>query len=304
MMKISIPKHQEQSLKNYCLAAGVFLYMHQQLDAEIIYTDIDPDLIINDDGEAFGIDMNNDGNFDFAFLKASWSFSTYYSENRGYVTQLWCGAYGTSANEIAARLETIGSAASTTFTQQFPYNISAGILINSDYEFQNDGYQLMAAREFNEDGNLIDDAGYWWPVFEDRYIGVHFIDAEEDYHYGWIRCSVLDSIETLIIKDYAFESVPEKAIYAGDTIGTYTNLYATAIKESDFWCYQNQLIIHINSMSETPELYITSLSGALVYHQHLNDPQQTISLQQIPKGIYLATIKTTSGQITKKITII
>ncbi len=303
-MEIFKPKKHSQSLINYSLAAGVFLFIHQQTNAEIIYTDIDPDLVLNDDGEFCEIDMNNDGNFDFAFLKVSWSFSTYYSESRKYVTQLWCGPAETSANEIAAISVTIGSAASTTFIQEFPYNLSSGILINSYYEFQNDGYQLMAAREFSEGGELIDDAGYWWPVFEDRYIGVHFIDAEENYHYGWIRCSVIDSIETLVIKDYAFESVPEKAIYAGDTIGTYTNLNSTTIKESDFWCYQNQLVIHINSISESPELYITTLGGALVSHQKLNDLQQTISLQHIPGGIYLATIKTVSGQITKKITII
>ena len=53
-----------------------------------------------------------------------------------------------------------------------------------------------------------------FPIGEDKYIGVKLDDSGTIY-YGWVLVQY-ESISTLIIKSYAYESVPNQAINAGD----------------------------------------------------------------------------------------
>lgn len=54
-------------MQQYSGMAGVLLLMHSDLSAQAIYTDIDPDIVLQFDDETTGVDMDNDGDFDFAF---------------------------------------------------------------------------------------------------------------------------------------------------------------------------------------------------------------------------------------------
>ena len=62
-------KQQKFNIKEYSLFASSILLLHPTLDAEVIYTDIDPDVVLQYDDEVAGIDMDNNGSIDFAFLK-------------------------------------------------------------------------------------------------------------------------------------------------------------------------------------------------------------------------------------------
>ena len=60
-------KHKEFSLQKYSVMAGVFIIMQNNSIAEVIYTDIEPDIILDEGGEAAELDMNDDGISDFFF---------------------------------------------------------------------------------------------------------------------------------------------------------------------------------------------------------------------------------------------
>ena len=62
----------------------------------MIYTDIDPDIELNLDGQTAGIDVDNNGTIDFALLKSSATFSTFWgsSDITLYRRAIWAGPYG------------------------------------------------------------------------------------------------------------------------------------------------------------------------------------------------------------------
>ena len=66
-------------MQQYSGMAGVLLLMHSDLSAQAIYTDIDPDIVLQFDDETTGVDMDNDGDFDFAFFKLSYYWTSTFS---------------------------------------------------------------------------------------------------------------------------------------------------------------------------------------------------------------------------------
>ena len=57
--------------------AGVFIIMQNNSIAEVIYTDIEPDIILDEGGEAAELDMNDDGISDFFFHNNSFQYYLY-----------------------------------------------------------------------------------------------------------------------------------------------------------------------------------------------------------------------------------
>ena len=82
---------------------------------------------------------------------------------------------------------------------------------------------LMAADSVNNFGGA---KGYWWSRGSrvDGYLGLRF-QVHGKVHYGWARLSVVnhyrDGIEKLAatLRGYAYETVPDKPIFAGKTKG-------------------------------------------------------------------------------------
>ena len=64
------------NLIQYSAISACFLALHQNVRGQAIYTNIDPDLELDNNWESAGIDMNNDGVPDFGFLNRSFDFST------------------------------------------------------------------------------------------------------------------------------------------------------------------------------------------------------------------------------------
>ncbi len=59
------------SLQQYSGVAGVLLIMHNNTHAQAIYSDIDPDVVLQLHGDVEYIDMDDDGSNDFFIFKKS-----------------------------------------------------------------------------------------------------------------------------------------------------------------------------------------------------------------------------------------
>lgn len=126
------------TIQKYSGMAGVFLLLQNNSDAQAIYTDIDPDISIQFDGQTAGIDMDNNGTFDFAFLKTSGSY-TYATTSFTFLLfghRIWAGPE-IIENEIAGEMVTHGAGYGTTY---FPYALNFGETINEDLSFQYWGF--------------------------------------------------------------------------------------------------------------------------------------------------------------------
>jgi len=296
-------KQQKFNIKEYSLFAGSILLLHPTLDAEVIYTDIDPDLVLQYDGEVAGIDMDSDGSIDFTFIKNidTWIYISSLSLYSAtfILDQIWVGPYYYQ-NEVACAFQTWSGS-----TILWPYHLTEGELISDGMSFQNYGYQLMAAKLWVISGSLSElysEGGGWWPIKENEYIGVHFTDEDDNFHYGWIRCSVLDSAEVLVIKDYAYETEPDHSIRAGDTISYVgINNINTSINAS-IYSFNKSIYIHTDNIHDM-QLIICDLTGKQLISKDLQAESEIINMDNYPLGIYLVTLLKDNKHLYKKVMI-
>ncbi len=60
------PKHSDPRLLHYAVSCGVFIAFTAEAQADVVYTNLDPDSV-STVGNDFFIDINNDGIDDFQF---------------------------------------------------------------------------------------------------------------------------------------------------------------------------------------------------------------------------------------------
>lgn len=290
------------TLQQYSGLAGVLLLMHGNTSAQAVYTDVEPDVALQFDGEYFYIDMENDGSNDFFLLKGSHYFTNTFYDIYRFNHVLYAGPNFNPENSIAGIFATNGEGGGTTY---FPYALNAGELINSDLSFQYGHYQLMGIGHYNVDETPWEwhyDIGYWIPSSDSVYLGVHFLGADACKHYGWIRCSTVDSAKTLIVHDFAYEAKCNTPIVAGDTIGDTTTVGIEDLLSlhAEIYAYNKRVYIRINSSCN---LSVYDSNGRQIAEYRLPQGQNTIEMNQFPVGIYIVKLTNSSGTITKTISL-
>lgn len=291
----------QYKLSEYASFAVAFL-VTGNTNAQAVYTNIDPDIILDNNWETAGIDLNDDGIVDFGFLNRSFDFSTEYSYNSSHLNIIYAGPQSPN-NEIAALTHVI-SPSYGGFTVYFPFALNEDDLIDENLIFHNEGYQTLAYRYIQTDGGYFPKGGIWYPEVLNHYIGVRFYDSLDCLHYGWIRCDVLENGKKLIIKDYAFETKCETGIYAGDIIGDTTTMAVNSIQfnKPTIYNYNNTLIINIDPSLIGSNYSVTSSEGKLITSGKLNQSNNTIHLTS-PIGMYIVTVKKLNYNYSGKIVV-
>ncbi len=199
-----------KKLENYSLVAVGVIAFAANADAQIVYTDIDPDFTgTSENWDGIDIDMDNDGQVDFVFY-ASYFSSTTSNTNTPHSYSSRYLKVNANANEVVN--EKFGG-------HLFPDAISANGNINdnlsafsADAAWQTGMNQTMA---YTFDGF----SGGDFRCETDKYVGVRF-KIGTDWHYGWIRVTVDCDASEFIVKDYAYESTPNTPILAGEIDAT------------------------------------------------------------------------------------
>jgi hypothetical protein len=175
-----------QKLKTYSLAAGALAMVPDTADANIIYTDENPDFS-GAVGSQYFLDLNNDGTDEF---------------------RIWHnGSSNLYISPLASTAEVLGSGGST-FT--YPFALSSGNMISAGAgTFFNNGFS-GGFQSLNYGSCSF---GNWCSV-TDRYIGVRF-DIGGNTHYGWVRLDVNNNGAVWTVKDYAYDDVVGNPIAAG-----------------------------------------------------------------------------------------
>lgn len=290
------------TIQKYSCMASVFILIPAIAESQAIYTDIEPDIEIQFDGQTASVDLDNDGVIDFAFLKSTDTYDWGISGQR-LRQRIWAGPQLIS-NEIAGDYFYYSAGGTITY---LPYALDNSNAINDELSFQNWGYQIMAVAvantEFPDDWAF--HGGHWIVDENPHFMGVRFLGGDNCTHYGWIRCSVVDTVHTLIIFDYAFELKCGIGIVAGDTVGdtTEVNIEQSVLKEPEIYVYQNALHISLLDLSGKSELLIYNCSGEQIYDQLLNYGNSTIYLSQ-PSGIYIVNVVSDGQRFSKNIFIL
>lgn len=285
-------------LLQYSTFAVSFLLI-KEADAEAVYTDIDPDTVIDNHLEIVRIDIDDNGTFDFAFLKFAGVGYTYWSSD--YLYFYYLHAAPQYLNNAIAGLKSVISPSYGGFTLYYPYAFLSNELIDENLDFHNDFYQVIAGR-IVLDGVTITNRGNWTPEKTNNYFGVRFLGEDGCNHYGWIRCDAKDSGDTLIIKDYAYETKCDVGILAGDKIGDTTTVGFSEINTLDatVYSFENTIYINLNELDGEVKVSVYDIAGREIYSNSVQEKFSNFVLNQ-PANFYFIKLTSNKKELIKKI---
>jgi hypothetical protein len=259
--------------------------------SQVVYTDIEPDVALDEPGESFGIDLDDDGLNDFNFFNKSFTTTVFYMDIAN-IKALFVGAFDTMQNGIMGSYFTLSGGGGYTYYR--PYALEQNNMVGSSNNFFNDNYQTLA-REVDKLDSPFEPThdGNWYSFYGvqilDHYLGFRFTDEESVKRFGWVRCSVIDSGRTLIIHDYAFELQPDYPIFAGDTI-SYVNIYDQEnTLGASVYSFNKNVYVHVNNFKNT-KVVIHDLTGKEILKTELIDNYSTIDMSLYSAEIYLVTL--------------
>jgi hypothetical protein len=184
----------DRNLAAYMLAAsaaGVSLLATQSAEAKIVYTAAN---VTIGPRTSFSLDLNHDGINDFLF--SNWQY--------GHASHLSI-VQESPSNDVIVKNLAYGDAAAIPF----------GVPIGPSRPFAKDGFM---AQQSSVSGLSHNDGP--WKDTQNRYLGLKF-SINGETHYGWARLTVKTKGGiTATLTGYAYETVPNKPINAGDTHGT------------------------------------------------------------------------------------
>jgi hypothetical protein len=205
----SLSESFQQHLNMYALAASAagigILALAQPSEAKIVYTKTHQ--VIGANG-IYNLDLNHDGTVDFLIQQIG-----YCNSSSCYGFQRWLLAKEALGNAVQGSIGNHGAhyaAALKLDARIGPHQrfISAG----------NNGETMIFVWQ-DQDFRIPYTYGKWINV-NSRYLGLKFKIGRKT-HYGWARLSVHNQVGkiTATLTGYAYETIPNKVIIAGQTKG-------------------------------------------------------------------------------------
>ncbi|HYV94516.1 MAG TPA: T9SS type A sorting domain-containing protein [Chitinophagales bacterium] len=286
----------KRKLKQYSAVAGSMLAVTGVADAQAIYTDVNPDKVLIGTnllpGDTMRLDLNNDGITDFIFF--AWKGSTY--QGAGLMVPYYPLS---NSNAIIGNLGTLFShpflkedalAMGDNIGPGQPFYKYADITYSSTFLHPIMGYVST--------GNTAG-VGAWVGV-QDHFLGLKFTDGA-NFHYGWARCSLSADADTLTLKDYAYNSIVNASLFAGqgDPLGS-----SSVHQQSSFNIFGYEGVVNIfvsDGKLDEATITVINMLGETVINQPLTDRNTRIDLNQFAKGIYLVTVQRGGEIFSKKI---
>ncbi len=209
---IRLGRDLEKNLFAYATVAGAGLATFAMpAEAEIIYTPSNTPMVINGANHGLGLtqlDLNNDGTPDFAFgLSSTIRFTSIgYTSRFKFLLRL---APDQAGNQVVQGQQA-GTAAA----------VAAGRKIGPQQNFGANGY--LVHQVYNISSKSKDLSSGSWRTVEFAYVGLKIM-IDGQVHYGWARIKFPYpyGYDYPSIYGYAYESIPNQPIIAGQTSGTY-----------------------------------------------------------------------------------
>jgi hypothetical protein len=276
------------SLMQYS-AAALALLSAKAAYSQAVYTDIDPDVILDEPGESFGIDLDDDGLNDFNFFNKSFT-TTVWNGAQGEISAIFAGAFDNMENGLVGYIAYYSGYGGTTYFR--PHALSENFSVNEYINFYNANYQTVAMIIYEPDfPPTTIRRGDWYPLYgydiTNHFLGFRFEDESSNKRYGWIRCSVIDSGRTLIIHDYAYESKPDTPILTGDTIGDTTTVNIQEGEFSGLTVYSFGNSVFINTPLNKVQYRILNLQGEVILNGQVTSGSYKLDLNTAATGVYL-----------------
>ncbi|MBP9924040.1 MAG: T9SS type A sorting domain-containing protein [Bacteroidia bacterium] len=276
------------------LSAFIFTAMlfSASANAQIVYTDVTPDQVISattiPSTEDYNIDLNNDGINDYKIsCSRSGGICPLAPSSRLYINFISDSALNSNAVVTG-----------TSITYPLAMNLNDSI--SSGLSFSSFGYLRR-----NTSGGPCTGTFGVWSYSIDRYLGLKLIVGGNTY-YGWARMQidVVTGIPSCTIKDYAYNSIPNQPILAGDTgtvpTGIFENSFSSSINLFPNPA-NNHLTIALGSNNKNVEVAIADMTGKIIYTTIAYETNRIeVNTSEFAEGIYIVQIGTEKYIETKK----
>ena len=265
-------------------------------NAQIVYTDVIPDRTVSTTNGVYPLDLNNDGITDF---------------NITYTTTV----VFTTRTNVYIRITPLGANKVGNDTTTYPSALLQNSLINSSsFTWLSNANQILTQRVWRIWG--LTNPPRYIPVFSgnwngasNKYIPLQ-LDVSSQKYYGWVRLDIVTGAVSFTVKDYAYNSIPNQAILAGQTIvtGVIENSFASSINLFPNPA-TNHLTIDLGSNSKKVQVTIADITGKMVYKTSARDPDSyreqkiEVNTKDFAAGIYIVQIQTADFIGTKKLVV-
>ncbi len=279
-----------QRLKAYsALSSGVLIA--SVAGAQIVYTDVNPDVTINSTNSYYDVDMNNNSTLDFRLLHQPISSvvnTTYMGVPITVNVNGDAIAIGAGTNALIGATSTINSN-----TVYVPSALALNTPINASASWKTSpatyGTQTLAVKvdvtipAFGYSGT---ETGGNWLGETDKYLGVKFT-VGTNTHYGWIRLDVASDASSAVIKDFAYDATPDAPILAGDMVTTSIPELGDVL----FWKQNNNISINFGDIQfENAEIQVYNTLGQIVKSQNTSEKHTNISIDDLNTGLYIVAV--------------
>lgn len=207
-------------LKAYSLTAGA-VAAGANADAQVLYTNVNPDSLTTGTGSSYDLDLDNDGNVDFVIDIFQSSFSGSFTFTGGF--------FNYAVNSQGIRIDALGS---NEVLGNWAQALGSGIAVqNQQYGWTGGYYGNNVLANHVEFFSSFSFSTYYGSTISGTYSGTfqngNFPNAQDKYlglrvmiggamHYGWARLDVLSG-DSFVVKDYAIELEDSTFIVTGDT---------------------------------------------------------------------------------------
>lgn len=276
-------KELQNKLSKYAAAAVAVTAGVAGVNAQVVYTNVDPDQTFDDVQDAngmdaiVGLDINNDATFDFVIG----SMDSTYSGTRVRYTLV--APYGTAGNAIAG--ETPGA-------YDYALALDAGNMIDNTVNWisatNTMAYNVAGTNPYNEN----------WNGVSDKYLGLKF-NVGANTFYGWARLDVLADGDVFTIKDYAYNSTANTGLTAGQ--GMPANLDEATLDQLVHFINQanNTVLVKVNGI-DGGVVSVVSVNGQVVASGNVENGTFVVDMNGLTAGMYMINVNVDNSSITKK----
>jgi len=272
-------KELQKRLGKYTAAAAA-LVGASGANAQIVYTDVNPDFAHPGNEIGYGLDLNNDANFDFAMFSAD---TVVTSGARIRYTVI--APYGTAAASNAIAGESPSG-------YDYALALNSGDMIDATLNWiaatNTMAYNVDSSNPYNEN----------WNGVTDKYLGLKFVVAGNT-HYGWARLDVQAVADVWTLKDYAYNGTPNGSITAGQMAGVNTMELESLVH---FVNQSNNTVkVVVNGGLTEGAITLVSANGQTVSTGNVDSDEYIVDLNGLSAGIYVINAQFAEGSMTKKV---
>lgn len=272
-------KELQNKLTRYTAAAAAVVAA-SGANAQIVYTDVEPDVTVDDNLDAggfslAGLDLNNDATPDFILAARDSTYS-------GTRVRFTLVAPANSSNAIAG--ENPGG-------YDYALALNSGDMINNTLNWiaatNTMAYNVAGNNPYNEN----------WNGVTDKYLGLQFV-VGANTHYGWARLDVDAIGDVFTLKDYAYNGTAGAGLMAGQTSGLESGTMESMVH---FVNQPNNTVkVVINESLTNGVITVVSSTGAIVQTGTVNGDTFTVDMNGLTAGIYVISAQFNEGTINKK----